>query len=675
MKTHLKSIAICLLLFAASHAKADAPKDILRPADLFELEYASDPQIAPDGKRVVYVRNFMDIMKDRQRSNLWIINKDGSEHRPLTTGMRNDTSPRWSPDGKRLVYISALDKSAQIHCRWLDSGQTAQLTRLTSAPASPVWSPDGKFIAFIMHVPGQVKPFIDLPPKPPGAEWADPPKVIRKVNYRFDGKGYLKEGFEHIFVMPADGGTPWQLTRGQFHHQAPVWTPDGKSLIFSANRHPNWELDPLNSEIHEVRIADGTIRTLTRRQGPDKEPAVSPDGKHIAYVGFDDRRQGYQVTRLHVMDRDGGNSRVIAPGFDRDIQHPLWSKEGLFFQYDDRGDTRVGHVSLAGKVRRLADRVGGTTLDRPYAGGSFSRADDGAVAFTLTDPERPSDVAVAGGPSATLLRLTNLNASLLDHRSLAKLEEMWFKSGHDGRKIQGWILKPPGFDAGKKYPLILEIHGGPFANYGPRFSADMQLYAAAGYVVLFANPRGSTSYGQEFGNLIHHNYPGNDYDDLMSGVDAVVARGFIDDKNLFVTGGSGGGVLTAWIVGKTRRFRAAVVCKPVINWYSFVLTADIYPFFTRNWFPGPPWDHAEHYLKRSPISLAGNVTTPTLILTGEADQRTPMSESEQFYQALKLRGVDTMLVRIPGASHNIAARPSQMIAKAACVLRWFDGHR
>jgi len=236
-------------------------------------------------------------------------------------------------------------------------------------------------------------------------------------------------------------------------------------------------------------------------------------------------------------------------------------------------------------------------------------------------------------------------------------------------------VKPPDFRPDKKYPLILEIHGGPFANYGPRFSFDMQVYAAAGYVVFFANPRGSTGYGQEFGNLIHHNYPGNDYDDLISGVDAVLARGYIDEKNLFVTGGSGGGVLTAWIVGKTGRFRAAVVCKPVINWYSFVLTADAYPFFWRYWFPGYPWEHPEHYLKRSPISLVGKVTTPTMILTGEADHRTPISESEQFYQALKLRGVDSALVRIPGASHNIAARPSQLMAQVACVLRWFDSHR
>ncbi|HYT59022.1 MAG TPA: prolyl oligopeptidase family serine peptidase, partial [Haliangiales bacterium] len=230
-------------------------------------------------------------------------------------------------------------------------------------------------------------------------------------------------------------------------------------------------------------------------------------------------------------------------------------------------------------------------------------------------------------------------------------------------------------DAQKKYPLTLEIHGGPFANYGDRFTSEIQLFAAAGYVVLYLNPRGSTSYGEEFGNLIHHNYPGQDFDDLMSGVDAVVQRGYIDAGNLFVTGGSGGGVLTSWIVGKTNRFRAAVVAKPVINWYSFVLTSDDYNFFYRYWFPGFPWDHAEHYLKRSPLSLVGNVQTPTMLLTGETDYRTPISESEQFYQALKLRKVDTALVRLPETSHGMDSRPTQVISKVAHILKWFEKYR
>lgn len=672
---------IVAILAAAVSPSADKGTDRLQPMDVFQLEHASDPQLSPDGKQIVYVRNFMDIKKDRRRSHLWIINTDGTEHRPVTDGDANDQSPRWSPDGKRLLYLSGSpnDSPAQLHSQWMDTGQTARLAQLPSAPTELAWSPDGKSIAFVMHVTDRPEPLVKLPPKPEGAEWADPFKEIRTLNYRHDGKGYLKEGYHHVLVLPADGGAPRQLTKGPHEHRGTLaWTPDGKVLLVTANRSPEGEFDPVNTEIYEVAVADGAIKALTKRQGPDSHPAISPDGQQIAYLGFDDKRQGYQVTRLYLMNRDGSGSKVLSGQFDRDVRTPVWSSDGkrVFFQFDDQGNTKVGFLDpLTSKVETVADHVGGTTLDRPYASGSFTVSNDGAVAFTLTSPDRPADVAVRLPGEKEARRLTRLNDSLLGHKALGAMEEIRYKSSHDGRQIHGWIVKPPGFDPKKKYPLTIEIHGGPFANYGPRFAADMQLYAAAGYVVFYANPRGSTSYGEEFGNLIHHAYPGHDYDDLMSGVDAVLAKGYVDEKNLFVTGGSGGGVLSAWIIGKTNRFRAAVVCKPVINWYSFVLTADIYPFFTRNWFPGPPWEHAEHYLKRSPLSLVGNVQTPTMLITGEADHRTPMSESEQYYQALKLRKVETVLVRVPGAPHDIAHRPSHMMMKAAYVVKWFEMHR
>lgn len=669
------AIALSGLVRAADSKKIDDGS--FRLKDVFDLEYASDPRISPDGSQVVYVRNFFDIMNDRQRSNLWVVGADGRNHRPLTSGNRNDASPRWSPDGTMLLYVSSSEGSSQLYLRWMDTGQTAKLTDLISRPGGLSWSPDGRWVAFSMFVKETKKPYAPMPEKPEGAQWADPAKVITRLRYRYDGQGYLPEGYHQLFVIPADGGSPRQLTSGPFDHRgAPDWTPDSKALVLSANRHEDSDYQPLNDEIYELKLEDRSIKQLTERKGPDNNPAVSPDGRSIAYLGFDDRYQGYQVTRLYVMNRDGSGARVLTGSFDRDVSSPVWGADGkgIYFSYDDQGITKVALAALDSKVETLSSGVGGTDLGRPYASGSFTVGKNGRVAFTATTPSRPADVAIASrGGKARLL--TSLNEDLFGHKQLGTVEAIWYESSAAKRKIEAWVVKPPGFDATKKYPLILEIHGGPFANYGERFAAEIQFYAAAGYVVLYVNPRGSTGYGEEFGNLIHHNYPGQDYDDLISGVDAVLARGYINPEELFVTGGSGGGVLSSWIVGKTNRFRAAVVVKPVINWYSHALTADAYNFFYKYWFSGYPWDRTEEYMKRSPISLAGNVQTPTMLMTGEEDHRTPISEAEQFYQALKLRKIDTALVRVPGASHGLVDRPSQLISKVAHVLQWFSDHR
>jgi dipeptidyl aminopeptidase/acylaminoacyl peptidase len=634
-------------------------------------------QISPDGSRIVYVRISHDIMTDRARRNLWIIDADGTNNRPLRSEPRNFSSPRWSPDGTRIAYVSAAEGSPQLYVRWIDTGQTALLTNLVETPGAIAWSPDGKSIAFTQLVAVKKPPLASPPDKPEGAQWAPPVKVIDSVLYRADGTGYLEAGFQHVFVVSAEGGTPHQLTDGEFNHDGPLsFSPDSKRIVFSANRGAEWERDPQESEVFTVDLATRKLTQLTTRDGPDNSPVASPDGRKIAYLGFDDRLQGYQVTHLYVMDADGRNSRAITAGFDRDIADPLWSADSrsVYFSYDDRGIRKLALAALDGKVRTLAEGLGGTDLGRPYTTGGFSVARNGRVAFAHNTPSRPADVATVSG-SGPLRVLTALNDDLLGRKTLGAVKEVTWKSSRDQRDIQGWVITPPDFDAAKKYPLILEIHGGPFAAYGPNYTTEMQLFAAAGYIVLYANPRGSTSYGGEFGNLIHHAYPGDDYDDLMSGVDAVIAQGNVDTDNLFVTGGSGGGVLTAWIVGKTDRFRAAVVAKPVINWSSFVLTSDANNFFYRYWFGAQPWEKPEEYWRRSPLSLVGNVKTPTMLLTGESDYRTPIAESEQYYQALKLRKVDTVMVRIPEASHGMTSRPSNLIAKVDNILAWFEKYR
>ncbi|MFQ5674813.1 MAG: S9 family peptidase, partial [bacterium] len=496
MKKLMIFVCLCAVLIPLCVFAAPKNSDnVLKPIDVFDLELASDPQISPDGKKIVYVRNFFDIMSDRRHSNLWIINLDGTEHRPLTSGNNNYSSPRWSPDGSKLLYVAKVDGANQIYMRWMDTGQSAKLTNLTKSPNGLVWSPDGKWLAFSMFVKAATEPFAKMPAKPEGAEWAKPAKVIQKLQYRADGQGYLEDGYTHLFVLPAEGGTPRQVTSGNFNHGgSPVWSRDGKSLVFSANRHDGWEYDPLNSEIYEVSLTDGDIKALTDRKGPDTNPAISPAGRQIAYLGFDDRLQGYQVTRLYVMNRDGSGSHLVSKEFDRDVGRPTWSRDGknIFFQYDDKGNTKVGYTSLTGTVQTLVGNVGGLSLGRPYAGGMYSVAGNNWVAFTHSRPDHPADVAIAQRGSSHSLRLTRLNDDLLAHKQLGEVEEIWYESSYDQRKIQGWIVKPPDFQEGKKYPLLLEIHGGPFANYGDRFAAEIQLYAAAGYVVLYANPRGST---------------------------------------------------------------------------------------------------------------------------------------------------------------------------------------
>ncbi len=675
--------ALTILLFvsfasALSAWQTDDPSAIddtrFRPADIFELEFASDPQISPDGTRIVYTRNFFDIMSDRRQSRLWMIDETG-QHLPLVDD-QNAASPRWSPDGNRLAFVTLRDEKPQIHCLWLESGRTAALSRLTESPGGLAWSPDGRQIAFTMRVPDPRQPYVEMPKKPEGAEWADAPMMITELNYRSDGRGYLKDGHTQIFVLSAQGGSPRQLTSGHFNHRGNLcWMPDSSRILFSANRNDDHELNPSNSDLYEIGVADRTLIQLTHRNGPDTGPALSRDASHLAFTGYDDQLLGHQSSVLYVMNPDGSGRRVLA-NIDRDIDSPVWSDhhQGFLFTYVDQGNVRLGLAELDGHVSTdLADHLG-SSIGRPYAGGGqVSVADNGKIAFCVTDSGRPGDLATLV-PGGTVRRLTDLNQDLLGHKSLGQVSELRFLSSAGNQEIQAWLIRPPEFDPDKKYPLILEIHGGPFAAYGDVFTGEMQLMASAGYVVLYVNPRGSTGYGEDFANLIHHNYPGQDYDDLMSAVDETIGLGFVDENRLFVTGGSGGGVLTSWIVGKTNRFRAAVVVKPVINWYSFALTADMYNYFYKYWFPGYPWEYPEEYHRRSPISLVGNVQTPTMLMTGEEDYRTPIAESEQYYQALKLREIDTALVRIPGASHGIAARPSHLIAKVAYILKWFEEH-
>lgn len=663
---------------SAAGSARTAPERRFTGADLFDLSIAADPQISPDGRRIAYVRRANDIMSDRAISSVWLIDTQTGAEVPLAGTNGSAFSPRWSPDGKRLAFASTEGGSAQLWVRWMDGGEAVRLTGLPTSPSSLAWSPDGRSIAYTMLVKDEGLTLGKAPAnKPEGAKWAEPLEMYDLLTYRADGEGYVEPGFEKIFVVPATGGAPRQLTFGRYHDGGPLsWSRDGRTLYFGANRKPDWETDRVESEIHALDIASGTVTALTDRNGPDANPLVSPDGQTIAWLGFDDARRAYENNNLYVMNRDGSGRRNLTEYWDYGVDAIQWAADGrsLYAQYDDRGETKVARIGLDGSVRMAVSGLSGGGLDRPYTGGSFTVADTGAIAFTGGTAIRPAEVQVVQGGKTRML--TDLNRSLREVKTLGEVRKITTPSSHDGKEIEGWLTLPPGYREGQRVPLILEIHGGPFAAYGPHFATDNQLYAAAGYAVLSANPRGSTSYGEAFANEIDKAYPGNDYFDLISIVDRAIALGIADPDALFVTGGSGGGVLTSWIVGKTDRFKAAVTQKPVINWTTQALTADGPGFFGPYWLGAEPWEKPELFWARSPLSLVGNVKTPTLVVVGSEDYRTPVSEAEQYYTALRLRGVPTALVKVPGASHGgIAARPSQSAAKASAILAWFEKYR
>ncbi|MES2136032.1 MAG: S9 family peptidase [Pseudomonadota bacterium] len=678
-----RSIAPLAILFSATSLTAPAlakPADAPNPAftgrDLFDLSAASDPQISPDGRSVAYVRRSADIMTDKMRSSIWLINVATGEQRPLAAGPGDHSSPRWSRDGRRLAFVSTAEGGApQLFARWMDNGQTVRVTGLPESPQAIAWSPDGSRIAYVMSVPDDGTKLGSAPDKPEGAKWAEPLQVIDKVTYRTDSGGYVKPGFDQIFMVDADGGAPRQLTFGAYHAGASEWTADGRSILFSALRDPEWELAGRESEIYRLDLASGALTQLTRRKGPDAGPEVSPDGRTVAFLGFDDTPKAFEQSHIYVMPVSGGPARLIAPTLDRDVQQVEWSGDGrsLLAAYEENGSVTVSRIGLDGSVRPVTRDVAGGGYDRPYAGGGFSVSKTGAVAFTVSPYNRPADVAISTGRGER--QLTHLNDLNLSAKTLGTLRYFEAKAP-DGGSVPSWIVLPPRWQPGQRVPTILEIHGGPYSSYGPHFSTDYQLYAAAGYAVLYTNPRGSTGYGQAFADGIDKTYPDSDFADLMAAVDGAVSQGYADPNNLFVTGGSGGGILTAWIVGKTNRFKAAAAQKPVINWASMALTSDGAPFFGRYWMGALPWENYQSYWARSPLSLVAKVKTPTLVVVGSEDYRTPVSEAEQFYAALKLQRVPTAFVKVPGASHGgIAARPSQSAAKAAAIIAWFDKYR
>lgn len=671
MRFHSRNL--CLILLAASAAFASKPG--LNTETIWEMRSVSDPQITKDGKSVIYVLGWSDKMTDTRLSNLWIVSSDGKDNRPLTTGSFRDSDPRLSPDGTRLAYLSNRSGKNQIHVRWLDSGQDAQITDLEQAPAGIEWSPDGRWIGYSSRVLSKPDWSIHLPEKPAGAKWPDPPIVVTKLRWTADGQGILKPGYTHIFIVPSTGGAPKQVTSGDYNHApAFAWSEDSKWIYASANRVPDAEYDLEGGDIYAFSVDDGSVKQLTHRKGPDADPVPGPGGKKIAYLGHDWKFQSYTVNHLYIMDADGSNPKNVTASLDRDVRAPHWSWDGktIYFLVDEKGDTELYSLDVAtDAVKQIT--TGTQQLGMGGGGGGFTIANNMMVATVRATPEKPGDVVVVPAyrqnPSAT--QLTSVNDSLLAQYQLGAVEELTFDS-FDGKPMQGWIIKPPNFDPSKKYAFILDIHGGPHAMYGVGFQHELQIQAAHGYVVLYMNPRGSTGYGEEFGDIIHTHYPGDDFKDLMLGVDKMVEKGYIDPKKLCVTGGSGGGLLTAWTIGHTDRFAAAVSQFPVTDWVTQAGTADGGYTHAALWMKTLPWDDPKQFMEHSPIYYAKNFKTPTMVITGESDRRTPIAESEELYFALKAQRVPAVLVRVPDESHGIHNHNSHYIDKIEYILAWME---
>ncbi|MDO8680218.1 MAG: S9 family peptidase [Acidobacteriota bacterium] len=665
------ALASCPAVIAAQNAitQNNVANDRLTLDLYWELETVSDPQLSPDGSQIIYTRGWIDKVNDKRESSLWVMHADGGKNRFLVRG----SNARWSPTGDRIVYTAQGEpKGSQIFVRYMDAeGAVSQITRVDKSPANVAWAPDGQSIAFAMEVEKKNNWPIKMPERPEGAKWTESPRIVERLDYRQDGQGFNDDGFRHLFVVPATGGTPRQLTNGDWDHNGVEWTPDGKQILFTSLRIADADYQHRESEIYAVTVETGAIAQLTNRKGPDNGPKVSPDGKLVAYTGIDASRNTWTDSKVYVMNIDGSNPHLVSGNWDRSPQALQWKADGsgLYFTAQDTGVQNLYVLPMAGVRGDAVQQV--TKGTHMLTTSSISKT--GKAVGVSTSFQAPPDIVTYDIASPqNIKQLTWVNDDILKGKKLGDVKEITYTSA-DGLKIQGWYITPPGFDATRKYPMQLHIHGGPHSMYGVGFNYGWQEQAANGYVVLYSNPRGSTGYGSAFGNQINNAYPSKDYDDLMGSVDELLKKGFIDERNMFVTGCSGGGVLTAWIVGKTDRFAAASANCPVIDWVSFVGTTDSAGWYYN--FEKLPWEDPAEHFRRSPLSYVGNVKTPTMLMTGVQDLRTPMPQTEMFYSALKMRKVPTAMLRMNNEWHGTTTTPSNFIRTQLYLRYWFDKYK
>jgi dipeptidyl aminopeptidase/acylaminoacyl peptidase len=705
-------LAVALLAAPAAPSSAAPAKRLITETDLFKFVWIADPRISPDGQQIVFVRVTVNEKKEGYDTALWVVGADGSEPaRPFTSGPR-DSAPRWSPDGSRLAFVRSPEKEGkpqppQIHVISLRGGEAVAVTDLPEGAGGPVWSPDGKTIAFVSSTNDKdlakrakkdAKKEDKKDDKKPAAEEEEEResdvRVVTRAIYRFNGGGYLdstRPGHIWTVPVPAPGAKPAeakQITKGEFDEDVPVWSRDGSTLYFTSDRVKESYYLPGDNDLYSVPAQGGEIRRVLSIDGFIGDFAFSPDGKRIAFSGGENVKPhpSYNQSDLFVANAAPGSAaRNLTADYESEIQdglaadqHPprggrpwpvVWSRDGRSI---------VVNVGERGRVN-LKRFDAETGAPQPLTQGdqevvSYTATPDGSrFAVVISTPTVITDLHVLDAATGTLKPLVRPNEELFQELNLTAPEEITYKS-FDGREIPAFVQKPPGFDKGKKYPLILNIHGGPHAAYGYAFFHEVQWMAAKGYVVLYPNPRGSSSYGREFGNSIQYDFPGDDAKDLLAGVDELVRRGWADPQRLGVTGGSGGGILTNWIITQTDRFAAAASQRSIADWTSFWYTAD-FTLFTPNWFRGAPWEHAEDFAQRSPITHVDKVKTPLMLIEGEEDYRTPPGAGgEMMFRALKYLKKPVVMVRFPGETHDLSrsGRPWHRIERLRHIVGWFD---
>ena len=659
----MKNILFTLLLFGLIYVYGQE-KTRLSLDHYKNYEWTSNPMLSPDGEQILYSRTWINLTDDKRETDLWIMNSDGTSNRFFSKG----SNAKWSSDGSKIAFTKeGKPNGTQIFVKHMDiQSEPTQITKLEKSPSSMEWSPDGKYIAFIMHVSSE--PALtpkEVPSQPKGASWTKAPRVIDQVDYSQDRVGFIERGYRQLFIVPTDGGTARQITFGKYDDvsNSIAWSNSSKSIVFSSYQKPDAAYSRGHSNLYSVNINTLETKELTSRDGTESSPRVSPDGSKVAFIGSTWSKNFYNDRKMYIMDFDGSNLKCVTTSLDQTPGNPIWSSngQGIYFNVREYGQSNVYYADLKGKVKKITS--GNHVLSMTNLVGKKAVA-------TWTNPSNPSDiVSFSIGKSNNFKRLTEVNNDLFYNVEFGQIEEITYVS-KDGMKVQGWIVKPPQFDSNKKYPLVLRIHGGPHSMYHVGFNYNFQLHAAQDQVVLYTNPRGSTGYGYEFANAIQNNYPGNDFNDLMAGVDEVISKGYIDENKMYVYGGSGGGVLTSWIVGKTDRFAAASVNYPVTNWFSFVGTTD-----SANWynnFEKYPWEDPSEHIKRSPLMLVGNVKTPTMLMCGENDLRTPISQTEEYYQALKMNKVPTVMIRFNKEYHGTSTKPSNFLRTHGYINAWFD---